>query len=87
MHIYQDADTSKEKNLTHLFCYPFMETKQNCPTTSKTKSWKGNLVDDNGGTDKYAYQNRRYIVANTHSWIFSTWLCFKDIFKFMRIER
>ena len=25
MHIYQDADTSKEKTLTHLFYYPFME--------------------------------------------------------------
>ena len=37
MHIYQDADTSKEKTLTHLFCYPFMETKQNCPTLSKKR--------------------------------------------------
>ena len=27
MHIYQDAYTSKEKSLAHLFSYPFMETK------------------------------------------------------------
>ena len=54
MHIYQDAYTSKEKTLAHLFSYPFMETKRNRPTLSK-KSWKGNSVDDSG-TDKYPYQ-------------------------------
>ena len=27
----------KRKKSTHLFCYPFMETKQNCPTLSKKR--------------------------------------------------
>ena len=73
MHIYQDAHTSKGKKYNPFVLLPIYGNKAKLSDTFEKKSWKGNLVDDNGGTDKYAYQNRRYIVANTHSWIFSTW--------------